>query len=147
MKSKINLKGKYTFTLTFNTPLWGTINLNSPIHINKITPEGNEFILRRLYDNIREPIQYVIVAKTKDLETLKESGKSIKISRIDPQGDNGVEFHANFTPAEMEGIEQISLTNKEKNGTIITHSTLNEPFTKIPEGIKINLKYNLKIGE
>ena len=146
MKSKIKLKGKYKFILTFNVPLQGTIKLTTKTQKNKITTEGNNFIIRRLYSPVLDPINYIAIAKTTNLETLKGEGIVKKIEKTTPKSSS-VEFSTSFTSNEIEGIQQIGLTNKEKNGQIITQSTLDEAFTKLPEGFTIQLQYTLTLGE
>ena len=140
MNSKNQLKGQYKFILTFNAPLYGNIHLTSPTQTNKITSEGNEFILRRLYNNAAAPINYIYISKTDN------SDKKIckKISKTDLK-TNGAVFHAEFTNTEMAGIDEIGLTNKEKDGTIITVSTLDEHFSKVPDGTNINVVYTLTL--
>jgi hypothetical protein len=146
MKSEIKLKGKYQFNITFNVPLRGTITLTTPIKTNVITIEGKEYILRRLYSSTMESINYIAIAPTKALDKLKEAGivKKINTTRLKI---NGVEFIAPVPSNEIEGIEQIGLTNKERDGVIITHSTLEKPFSKLPEGVTVNINYTLTLGE
>lgn len=146
MNSKIEIKGKYTFTITFNAPLYGTVYLTSKTFNNKITEEGKELILRRLYSSIPDPIKYIIISKGKDIETLKNSTichETIKTIFKSPN----VEFIASFNNTEMEDIQQIGLTNKPKDGIIITHSTVQTPFSKLPDGVTININYTLTLGE
>lgn len=146
MKSEIKLKGKYQFNITFNVPLYGTIKLSTLIKTNKITEEGKGYILRRLYGSIPEPVNYIAIAPTKELTNLKKAGivKKINSTRLKP---DGVEFIAPVPSAEIEGIEQIGLTNKEAEGVIITHSILEKPFPKLPQGVTVNLNYTLTLGE
>ena len=116
MKSKIKIKGKYRFTVRFNVPMYGTIHLNCSPQSNQITKEGKELILKRLYSNSQDPIDYITIGKNKNLDTLKTDGivKKISATHLNPNGE--VEFVASFNNTEMENIEQISLTNKGKDG-------------------------------
>jgi hypothetical protein len=147
MKSKIKIKGKYKFNITFNVPLHGNIQLTTPIQTNKITPEGNEFIIRRLYNSTLDPINYIAIAPTQDLEKLKNTGSIVKKIEKTTVKPNGVEFSTSFTSTEIEEIQQISLTNKPITGIIITHSTLDQPFTKLPPGVTVKINYTLTLGD
>lgn len=146
MNSKIKIKGKYTFTIKFNVPLYGTVYLtNNPLN-NKITEEGKSFIIRRLYNNVPDPIKYIIISKGTGIDTLKAEGICHETSKTTLK-QTSVEFTTSFTNIETDSIQQIGLTNKEKNGIIITHSTLDTPFTKLPDNVTVDINYELILGE
>ena len=96
--------------------MYGTIHLNCSPQSNQITKEGKELILKRLYSNSQDPIDYITIGKNKNLDTLKTDGivKKISATHLNPNGE--VELFHPSTTLKWKNIEQISLTNKGKDG-------------------------------
>lgn len=143
MESKLKIKGEYSLSYQFNVPLQGTVELNGLKKTNIITNDGEQFILKRLYKDNPNGIKYIAIAKEK--ETLTD-GIHREITNIQLE-NRSITFKAVFTTAEMENVVMIALTNQEKGRIYITNSSLGEAYSKLPDGVIINLNYKLTLGD